>query len=130
MRVLQHARRARRDAEGFAVPLESLEARELAEPLARHAVVGDAHLAPADLLVRVHADRAAEGLGHELAAEAVAEQRHVLAHRFADELERRRDPRQVIVHAHRAAHEHQTGKSSRIARHRHAFIERHELPGN
>ena len=37
--ALEHARRARRDAEGLAVPLEGLERLQLAEPLARHAVV-------------------------------------------------------------------------------------------
>ena len=35
MRVLQHARRAGRNAEGLAVPLERLERLQLAEPLAR-----------------------------------------------------------------------------------------------
>ncbi len=60
----------------------------------------------------------------------MTEHREVVAHAFADELERLRNPRQVIVHAHGAAHEHQTGKKSRIARHRRAFVERNEVPCN
>src|SRR3954454_24145938 len=39
MRILEDARGARRDAEGFAVPLEGLEGLQLAKPCARYAVV-------------------------------------------------------------------------------------------
>ena len=46
----------------------------------------------------------AEALGH------IAENRHIRGHACADQFERRRDPRQIIVNAHRTAHEHQTGK--------------------
>src|SRR2546423_1611472 len=48
MRVLHHARGARWNGEGLAVPVERLEGLQLAQPFARHFVVGDAHLAPAD----------------------------------------------------------------------------------
>src|SRR5688572_958590 len=121
MRILEHARGPGRDGEGLAMPLEGLEGLQLAQPFTRHAVVGDAHFAPADLLAGIVAHEAAEGPGHELTAQAMAEHRQVLAYGFTHELEHRRDPRQVIVHAHRAAHEYQTGKKSRITRHCGAF---------
>src|SRR2546430_7559295 len=41
VRVLQHPRRAGRDAEGLAVPVERFERLQLAQPVARHRVVGD-----------------------------------------------------------------------------------------
>src|SRR5438067_7132524 len=84
VRVLHHARGAGRNAEGLAVPLEGKEGLQIAEPLARHLVVRHAHLAPADLLHRIRAHAAAERLGEELAAQAMTEERHVLAHRVAD----------------------------------------------
>src|SRR5688572_23495239 len=84
--AFEHAGRAGRDAEGLTVPLEGLEGLQAAEPFARHAVVGDAHLAPADLAHRVRAHRAAKGPRHELCAEAMADYRHVLANCAAQRL--------------------------------------------
>ncbi len=98
--------------------------------MSRHLVVAHAHFAPADLAHRAGAHRAAEGLGHELAAEAVAEHRHVLAHRVAHQLERRNNPGQLVVHAHGPAHEHQAGEAPRIPRHRRPGVQRHELRFN
>ena len=88
------------------------------------------HLAPADLLHRAGAHRAAERLRHQLPAQAVAEHRHVLAHRVAHQLERRHDPRQVVVDAHRPAHEGEPGEAPHVLRHRAALVERDQLPGN
>ena len=117
-------RRAGRDAEGIAVPLERLERLQIAKPIARHAVVGDAHFAPADFAHRVYAHFAAERTRHELPAEAVSDDRNVTAHGIAQELEKWRNPRQVVVGAHRATHEADARKFARVARHCLAGIER------
>src|SRR5438067_11736486 len=93
VRVLQHARGAGRNAEGLAVPVEGKERLQLAEPFARHLVVRHAHLAPADLLHRIRAHAPAERLGDELAAEAMTEEWHVLAHGVADQVDRPPAPR-------------------------------------
>ena len=130
MHALEDPGTAGRNAEGLAVPVKGLEAGELTQPFARHRIFGDAHLAPADLLHGVGADTSAEGPGHELATEAVPEHRDILAHRVADQLERRNDPRQLVVHAHRPAHERETRVAARVARHAFALVERDQLPGN
>src|SRR6185369_9175914 len=48
VRVGQHARRAGRDRERLAVPVERFECGRVAEPLSRDAVIFDLHAAPAD----------------------------------------------------------------------------------
>ena len=128
--AFQHARRAGRNAEGLAVPLEGLERLQLAEPGARHAVVRDAHFAPADLAHRVGAHRAAESLRHELRAEAMADHRHIPAHRAAQHLEHRRDPGQLVVRAHRSAHHRQAAVGAHVPRYCLALVERDDFPRN
>ena len=73
---------------------------------------------------------AAQRLGHELPAQAMAEQRDVFCKGIANQRERRRYPRQVVVHAHRPAHEHESGKRAGILGHRLALVDKDHLPGN
>src|SRR6266581_6364817 len=108
------ARGLRRDGEGLAVPVETGELPRRAEPLARASVVFDRDRAPADFLYPVARHLATERLGDELSAEAVAEHRDIGGYRLVHELERGRDPRQLVVHAHRSAHEHESRESARI----------------
>src|SRR6266852_7211949 len=108
------ARRLRRDGEGLAVPVKTGELSRRAEPLARLSVVFDRDRAPADFLYPVTRYPATERLGDELSAEAVAEHRDIGVDRLVHELERRRDPRQLVVHAHRPAHECEPRELARI----------------
>ena len=103
-----YLRGAGRQRERLAVPVKRLEPRDVAEPVACHVVALDRDAPPADLLGRVLAHDTTERLGDKLAAEAVAEHRYVVAPGLADERQHRLDPRQIVVHAHGAAHEHQT----------------------
>src|SRR6267142_2701436 len=130
VRVLQHPRRAGRDAESLAMPVERFERLQLAQPVARHRVVGDAHLAPADLPDGAGAHRAAEGLRHQLPAEAMADRRDVLAHGVADQLQHRRYPGQRVVDAHRPAHQREARESRSVARHPLPGVERAQLAWN
>jgi len=93
-------------------------------------VVGDAHLAPADLPDGAGAHRAAEGLRHQLSAEAMADRRDVPAHGVADQLQHRRYPGQRVIGAHRPAHQRQAREPSNVARHRLPGVERDQLPWN
>src|SRR5882672_6399459 len=88
------ARRLRRDGEGLAVPVKAGELPRRAEPVAR----------------RFPAQR----LCHELPAEAVAEHRNIGVGRLVHEIERRRDPRQLVVYAHRPAHEREPRELARV----------------
>jgi hypothetical protein len=81
-------------------------------------------VAPADFLHLRAGHLAAQRLRHQLPAQAMAERRHVLAHRFAHQLQHRLDPGQVVVDAHRPAHEGDTGELAHVLRHRAAFVER------
>lgn len=101
-----------RDGKGFAMPLEYLETRgEAAQPGGGRVVSYLGNLAPADFLDRVAADRGAQSLAHELSAQAVAQHGDAIFYGLPDEFEGRRDPGQVIIHAHRAAHQDQSGKA-------------------
>jgi hypothetical protein len=60
----------------------------------------------------------------ERTTEAVSDDRNVTAHGIAQEIEEWRNPRQVVVGAHRATHEADARKFARVARHCLAGIER------
>src|SRR5476649_1906763 len=99
--------RALRQGEGFAVPVECLEFSYIAEPCARIIVVRNRYLAPADFLDRIARHDAAHCLGNQLSAEAMSQQRNVFGYGIADQCLEFRYPRQVVVDAHRPAHEDQ-----------------------
>ena len=104
-----HRERIELGAEGLAMlkrrrdDLGRLEGGERAEPLPGDAIVLDRDLSPADFLVLVPRNVAAEGLRHQLPAEAVADHGNVLAHRLANQFQHRGDPGEVVVHRGGAA---------------------------
>src|SRR5712691_8842389 len=114
IRTHRDARRLRRDGEGLAVPVKTGELPRCAEPLARASVVFDRDRAPADFLHPVARHPATQRLGDELSAEAVAEDRNIGGYRLVYQFEHRRDPRQLVVHAHRPAHECEPRERARI----------------
>src|SRR5712675_371288 len=108
------ARRLRRNGESLAVPVKTGELPRRAEPLARASVVLDRDRAPADFLHGVARHFPAQRLCHELPAEAVPEHRDIGVGRLVHELEHRRDPRQLVVYAHRPAHQREPRELARV----------------
>ena len=100
--------RAGGQGKGLAVPMEYLEFRCAAvQPGAGGDRIDAAHRQPADFADGIGFNGTAEGLANELPAEAMAEHRPIRAHCRANEIERLRNPWQIVVDAHGAAHEHQ-----------------------
>jgi len=95
---------ARRQVEGFAMPVEGLKFLRKAEPVAigRNAFDGK----PADLFLVVSVDAGAERAGDELGTETHAEHGHAALHGFTNEAFLLTQPGQLgfVVDAHRAAH--------------------------
>ena len=125
--ALENARGAGGNREGFAVPVKGFEAVEIAEPVAGGRV-GDLYLPPADFLDRVLGDRAAERLAHQLAAKTVADDWYVGGDRAADQFEQGGQPGQVVIHAHRPAHEAQAGVIFNSRRRCYAGVDGNKLP--
>src|SRR3989338_10975056 len=109
--------RTLRQAEGFAVPVECLKILYRAKPITCAVVVRYRYFAPANFLHRIARYRAAQRLGDKLPAEAMPQHGNIRGYRIADQCQHRRYPRQIIVDAHRPAHEHQPGVGLRRARH-------------
>src|SRR6266853_4229810 len=122
MRTPGDARRLGRDGEGLTVPVKTGERATGGQPLARASVVFDRDQAPADFLHGVARHFPAQRLRHKLPAEAVAEHRNIGVGRLVHELEHRRDPRQLVVHAHRPAHEREPGELARVRGNRFARV--------
>jgi len=128
VRAGRDARGPRRQSVGLAVPVKGKKAARIAKPGARLLAVGNVHPAPADFLRRVGADRTAQGPGHQLSAEAMPEHRHTRVHRSADQPQHPGNPGQIVVDAHRAAHESESRKFAGGGRHRCTGIDLHQLP--
>ena len=100
----QQAMRASRQSERVLVPLEVLDVgRAFAEPLPRPFGIVDLQPTPADLDMRRAVDDSAEGTRQQLAAEAVADDRHAAGVGVAQQRQLRLDPRQLVIDAHVAA---------------------------
>ncbi len=128
MGALQDAGGAGRDGEGLAVPVEGLEACGIPQPLRRCGIRRGLDRTPADLLDRVSRHRAAEGPGHELSAQAMADDGNSRRVGRANQLQCRLNPRQIVIHAHRSAHEAESRKSPGSRRWRHAFVDLEQFP--
>src|SRR4051812_588406 len=94
-----------RNAERFAVPVERQNAWLGPEPALRLDRRRELDVCPADFLDGVARNAAAQRLCHQLAAEAVPEDRYVGFDGRPYEIEHRIYPGQRIVDAHRPAHE-------------------------
>src|SRR5450756_1948948 len=99
-----------------------------AKPGARAIVIRHLHIAPADFFRRIARHRTAQCLGNQLPAKAVSQQRNVARHGITNQRKHRRYPRQVVIDAHRPAHEDQPGISCGILRDGIARINRDQLP--
>src|SRR5258706_6677164 len=121
---------ARRDGEGLAMPLEGHElAQVFAEPAARERRVLAAYAVPSDLLHRIALHFRTERLGEHLSAEAVPDDRHPAIDGVAHEIEYRDGPLEIVVGAHRPAHESQPGELGARGGNRLALVELQQLPG-
>ena len=126
--VGEDARGHRRQVELVVVPLERGKARQAAEPFAPRAAIAHVDVQPADLGLRHARDARAQGLGHELPAEAMPDHGRAVGDRVAHERAQRRDPRQLVVDAHRAAHHADARIGGRARRDRRALVERDQFP--
>ena len=107
-RVAGDPRGALGQCEGLEMPLAGRQLGHIAQPVARQRVVGARDLAPADLGHRVVGDDRTQRASQHLAAQAVAEHRHVARHGVAQQRVGTVQERQVVVGAHAAA-EHGDG---------------------
>ncbi len=80
-------------------------AGQITQPLLAHGMAFGVGIAPADFLDWVAGDRAAQGLAHQLAAQAVPDDRDSGGYCGTNQRTALFDPRQGIVDAHRATHE-------------------------
>jgi hypothetical protein len=99
-----------------------------AEPAGGFRRLVDGDRQPADLLDRVARHVGPERLGEQLTAQAVAEDGDIAGEGVADQVERAGDPRQVVVHAHRSAHEDEAGKARRVGGHGVAGVDPDQPP--
>ena len=125
-RIGQDLCRASGHGERVVVPLECGEARAAAEPRLPRRSVCRFDLDPADLGRRRARHLRAKRLREQLPAEAMAEHRHLIRDRFAQERADGRDPRELVVDPHRPAHERDARERARIGRHARAIVDRDE----
>ena len=119
-----------RDGEGFAVPVEGHERiAARAEPRLRHGARRATWTCPQPISLTGARDTVPpERLGDELPAQAMPEHRHISCDRLADQIEHPRNPGQLVVDAHGAAHEHEPAELVYARRHRLAGVHLDQLP--
>ena len=92
------------------------------EPVLRGRAGRLPHGQPADLFYRVRAHDTAQGLGDQLAAQAVTEDGQAASVGGPDQFQFPADPVQVVVYGHGAAHEDQGGYAVQIRFRGHALV--------
>ena len=107
-----------RQRKSFAMTVKSVEVTKVAEPLLRNLSRRHLHLKPADFLDRIPADRRAQRLADQLPAQTMAENRNIPFHGVLNQPDQGRNPGQIVIDAHRPAHEAQPGKCACIRRNR------------
>jgi hypothetical protein len=125
----QNPRGTGRERESFAMPVEGLEAFQIAQPLA-DGRIGRLDRAPTEFLDSVFRDDATERLADELSAETMADHGNIRRDRASNQIEHRRQPQQIVVDAHRPAHETQARIVSERSWRRVTGIDADQLPGN